>query len=175
MPFFRVGTSGDPSESWEHTLNILERVIPCDKQCVVITKHWSSLTQKQLERFERLQVTINTSVSALDNPNTLKKGLHEFERLKPFCNSVLRVVTCDFNKSNPEGFRLSKIQEEITKNNEYIDTVFRVSKNNELVKSGIINTRDMKFLGKKCTVSKYNKKTFFGRCAKCLEMCGAEI
>jgi hypothetical protein len=175
MPFVRIGTSGDPSEDWEHTVKILEMIKDCEKDIVIITKHWSKLTESQLDRIKGMNICINTSVSAMDDASVLENGLSEYKRIAPYCKSVLRVVTCDFNRANPEGDRMFKLQEAIVNNYKYIDTVFRVSKNNPLVQSGIINIKEIKFLGKRCNVSKLNKKTFFGKCAKCPEMCGVTV
>lgn len=172
MAFIRIGTSGDPSENWNHTLDVLDKIKECDKEIVIITKHWNNLSFNQLNELKKYNLTVNTSVSAMDRREILHNGLCQYERLKPFCNSVLRVVTCDFNTENTIGADMAKIQEEITSSNEYIDTIFRVSKNNDLVKLGIVNIKEVKFLGKKCNVSKMNKKSFFGKCAKCPEQCG---
>lgn len=172
MPFIRMGTSGDPSENWEHTFNILENIKDCNKEIVIITKHWENIPSNLINRLLDYNVCINTSVSALDDDELLINGLKQYKRLKNWCNSVLRVVSCDFNLENVEGLRLSKIQENIFSKYNPLDTVFRVSKNNDLVKSGIINISETKFLGKKCNVSKYNRKAYFGNCENCIEKCG---
>ena len=96
------------------------------------------------------------------------------ERLKPYCKSVLRVVSCDFNTMNPVGFEKALIQDElITIDSNYIDTVFRPSKNNPLVKGLVVNVDEHKFLGSKVLASRLSKKTYFGKCETCPEMCGA--
>lgn len=181
LPFIRMGTMGDPSENWCHTLKICE-LIQLEKQLtifkdepkeiVIITKHWKQLTNEQLERLSKLNVCINTSISALDNLSKIDFLLSEYEKLKSYCRSVLRVVTFDFNKENPEGLRLSIIQDHIIKNRVFIDTVFRSSKKNRLVIEGVINVSKTKFLGKNSLVSKLNKKTYFGKCDTCIEKCG---
>jgi hypothetical protein len=175
LDFFRVGSNGDPSEDWEHTISVLEKLKGINKEIVIITRHWSKLTLNQLNRISKLNICINTSVSALDEPILLNSCLSEYERLKPYCKSILRVVSCDFNIDNKIGLQKSLIQEELFKNYKVLDTVFRVFKSNELVKKGIINISKTKFLGKECYVSKYNRKTFFGKCSSCLEMCGVNI
>lgn len=176
LPFIRMGTMGDPSENWEHTLNICEQLqtkrqltLFYDevKEIVIITKHWTNLTAGQLKRLSKLKVCINTSVSAMDGEDLLNNSLEQFEILKPFCRSVLRVVSADFKDAE-----LAHTQEKLFKYDNVIDTVFRVSKHNPLVKDGIINIKQTKFLGKKCYVSKYNKKTYFGKCSTCIELCG---
>lgn len=175
MPFIRIGTSGDPSENWEHTISIIDKIKDCNKEIVIITKHWTNLTDEQLNKLLDYKVCINTSTSALDEPKLLNNALFQYEKLKMYCKSVLRIVSCDFNKENEKGLIYHNIQEDIFKNYKCLDTVFRVSKNNILVTDGIINIKETKFLGKKCNVSKYNKKAFFGKCKNCLEMCGINL
>jgi hypothetical protein len=111
----------------------------------------------------------------MDNKNTLANSMRQYERLKPFCKSILRVVTCDFNKANPEGYKLALIQDEIIQGKQYIDTVFRPSKKNQLITNGIINVKKKRFLKSKQLVSKLNKKTYLGKCENCKEMCGANM
>jgi hypothetical protein len=184
LPFVRIGVTGDPSEEWEHTIDVIKKLrhnhqlelFPRkQKEIVIITKHWKILTDLQLFDLSRLGVCINTSVSALDNIEIVKGAVNEYRRIKPYLKSILRIISCDFNLDNEHGRRLNLIQSELFKNDNIIDTVFRVSKNNPLVKDGIINVKQTKFLGKKCLVSKYNKKTYFGKCSTCAEMCGVTI
>jgi len=185
MPFIRMGTMGDPSEDWEHTISICEKLqnnIQLDmfkddsrKEIVIITKHWAVLSYEQLKRISKLKICINTSVSAIDEKRQLDLCLNEYERIKPYCKSILRLVSFDFNTNSNEGKIYSEIQAQIFSKYEVLDTVFRSSKNNQLVKNGIINIHKTKFLGKKTYVSKFNKKTYFGNCKNCLEMCGVNM
>jgi len=174
LPFVRMGTSGEPCEDWEHTISIIEMMGEINKEIVIITKHWNQLTLDQLERLSKYNVCINTSVSALDG-KMLDIGLREYERLKLYCRSVLRVVSCDFNLFSLEGRRLRTIQDNLFKNYNVLDTVLRVSKKNELVASGIIDISETKFLGKKCFISKLNRKAYIGKCENCIEMCGLTL
>ena len=137
LPFIRMGTSGEPSEDWEHTISIIEKLGIINKEIVIISKHWKQLTDEQLIRLSKFNVCVNTSVSALDG-KMLDVGLLEYERLKPFCRSILRVVSCDFNLDNLEGESLDRIQEKIFKKYDVLDTVLRVSLNNPLVTEGRI-------------------------------------
>jgi hypothetical protein len=175
LGFVRIGTSGDPSEAWEHTLNVCKDITPSNKEIVIITKHWLNLADTQLKSLEKLNVCINTSVSALDSPKLLSNSIEQYLRLRPYCKSILRIVSCDFNTENQEGKRLSEIQHQLFKNESIIDTVFRVNKKNKLVKDGVINISESTFLGKKCYISKFRKSTYFGKCATCHEMCGLNI
>lgn len=185
MPFIRIGCSGDPSENWEHTINIITKLrnksqlslfnYDSKKQIVIITRHWNKLTDSQLNQIKSFNICINTSVSSLDNEFLRNECLAEYERLKPFCKSVLRVVSCDFNLNNKKGLKLSLIQNELFKNESVIDTVFRPSKSNEFVINQIINTSKMAFMKSKALVSKQNKKAYLGKCSTCLEMCGLNL
>ena len=83
FPFIRMGNSGDPSEDWEHTIKILELLKDTNKEFVIITKHWSKLNRKQLERIKVLNVCINTSISAIDD--NLHEKIEQYEILKGFC------------------------------------------------------------------------------------------
>ena len=76
---------------------------------------------------------------------------------------------------NPEGKRLSDIQHFLFKNTNVIDTVLRLNKGNRYIKDGIVNVTKTKFLGKNAIVSKLNKKTYFGKCSTCHEMCGVDV
>lgn len=182
MPFIRIGCSGDPSENWEHTINIIKQIressqlslfdISSTKQIVIITRHWNKLTDIQLKEISKYNICINTSVSALDSEKLINNSLNEYERLKPYCKSVLRVVTCDFNEDNEIGKQMAETQRKLLKNKGFIDTVFRPSSKNDFVIKGVIKTKKMSFMKSKVLISKFNKKTFVGKCENCLEMCG---
>jgi hypothetical protein len=185
MDFIRIGCTGDPSENWGHTINIIKQIressqlalfdISSKKQIVIITRHWKKLTELQLNEISKYNICINTSVSALDNKKLIDNSLTEYKRLKPYCKSILRVVTCDFNKENEIGLKMSLIQSKLIKNENVIDTVFRPSSKNDFVLNGVINVQKMAFMKTKALVSKYNKKAFLGKCKNCLEMCGLNV
>ena len=179
LGFVRIGGSGDPSEAWQHTIDVCKQLQDAQlslfdirTEIVIITKHWQTLIIEQLNEISKLPICINTSVSALDNPVMLQKNLDQYEILKRYCKSVLRVVTCDFNTNNADGALYAIIQQRLLGYQNIIDTVFRPSKNNPLVKNNVINIHKTKFLGKNAIVSKYNKKTYFGKCDTCIEKCG---
>jgi len=185
MDFIRIGCAGDPSENWEHTFKIIKQIressqlalfdISSKKQIVIITRHWKLLTENQLEEIKKYNICINTSISALDKKKEIKKALTQYNRLKKYCKSVLRVVTCDFNLKNKIGRKKSIIQNNLLKNENIIDTVFRPSIKNEFVLNEIINVKKMAFMKSKTLVSKFNKKAFLGKCDNCLEMCGLKL
>lgn len=172
LPFVRMGTMGDPSENWGHTLDVCRTIARANKEIVIITKHWNKLTDEQVNELSEYNICVNTSVSALDQPGHLVNSVNEFLRLKPYCKSVLRIVSADFNLDNETGHRLAKIQSELFKHEPTLDTVLRVAKNNPYVTDGIINIKRVNFLGKKQWASKLNKKTYLGKCSTCHEMCG---
>ena len=172
MPFIRIGEMGDPSENWEHTIKICKEIYNYGKKIVIITKHWNTISDKLLKDIEKMNLYINTSISALDNDEQIDKRLNEFYRLKNVCNSILRIVSCDFNKQNEQGLHLSLIQKELFKNNKNIDTIFRPSINNKLVLKKVINVKKIRFLNSYCSASIFNKNTYFGYCNKCPDKCG---
>jgi hypothetical protein len=176
LDFIRIGCSGDPSENWDHCISILKKIDSCNKQIVIITKHWTLLSDEHLSYLSTINVCINTSVSALDKPYLMNKCLNEYNRIKKHCKSILRIVSCDFNINNELGHKYFKIQNNLFKNDDIIDTVFRPSKKNLLVKNNVINVSNAKFITNKNTlVSKYNKSAYLGKCATCHEMCGINI
>ena len=175
LDFIRIGTSGDPSENWDHTISIIKQIDKCNKQIVIITKHWTNLSIDQLEYLGTINVCINTSVSALDKPHLLSNSIDQYKILKKYCKSILRIVSCDFNLSNEIGNKLSIIQNELFKNDDIIDTILRLNRKNELIKNGIVNVKESTFLGKKALISKFNRNTYFGKCSNCHEMCGVLI
>jgi len=175
MPFIRIGASGDPSENWEHTINVLKVISKCNIEIVIITRHWTLLADEQLQYLSTKNICINTSVSALDKPEMLERSLEQYNRIKSYCKSVLRIVSCDFNLKNETGKQLAIIQDVLFKNESTLDTVFRPSKKNKFITQGIINVKNEVFNGKKTLASKFNRKTYMGKCGSCKEMCGVNI
>ena len=185
MPFIRIGCSGDPSEDWEHTIKIIEQIrnekqlslfnISSSKQIVIITRHWNILTDEQLSKLKKFNICINTSVSALDSFKLIKNSIIQYERLKPFCKSILRIVSCEFNLNNNEGKIRNEIQKMLFKNSNTLDTVFRPSSKNEFIIKDVIVIKKLKFMNSIQTISKANKKTYIGNCKNCIEMCGLNI
>jgi hypothetical protein len=165
IPFVRIGVMCDPSFDWEHTLKIIERIKPYNKNIVIITKHWKELKEEQLYRLKG--IVVNTSVSALDSEEQREKMLFWYNKLKPYCRSILRVNTSDFNDNN-----LRLIQEDLLNNNNVIDNVLRFPKSHILVKNKIINVTKHKFLNSFIYASKHKDNIFFGFCSNCLDQCG---
>lgn len=175
LDFIRIGTSGDPSENWNHTISIIDKIKYCGKKIVIITKHFNNLSHEQYDFLKSCNVIFNTSVSALDNDDLLYNSLNEYNRLKKDFHSILRVVTCDFNKENLQGLYFDGLQSNLLKNENIIETVFRPTKGNKFICDGIINVSTSKFLNAKMLVSKRNRKTYTGNCKNCLEQCGLNV
>ena len=110
---------------------------------------------------------VNTSISALDSNEQIEYRLYQYNRLKTYCNSVLRVNTADFIDE-----RLKKRQTELINNEQVIDNILRIPKNHHLVINKIVNVEKHEFLNGKVWASKFNKNTYFGHCDDCLEKCG---
>lgn len=172
MPFVRIGEMGDPSDNWDHTLSVCKEISVAGKPIVIITKHWKIIPESFLDDVSKLDLCINTSVSALDSEEQLQHKLTQFSRLKEVCNSVLRIVSCDFNKENEEGLKRSSVQDKLFEITPHIDTIFRPSPDNPFVINKIINVKKIKFLRKDVLASVFNKDTYFGMCNTCPDMCG---
>ena len=175
MSFVRMGTSGDPSSNWQHTIDIIKLISSCERHIVIVTKHWELLTHEQLVELSKHNVIINTSISALDEKQLIDKRLEQYIEIKNYCKSILRIVSCDFNLENEYGNRLAKIQNALFNNENVIDNILRVSKNNKYVLNGVIKVTKERFLNSECSISRYNKDTYFGNCYNCIEMCGVNM
>jgi len=172
MPFVRIGEMGDPSENWEHTINVCSTIAIAGKPIVIITKHWKTIPDALLNTIRMLDICINTSISAMDSHNEIQHRLNQYNRLKLYCNSVLRVVSCDFNLSKVDGRKMAKIQGKLLKNDNVIDTVFRPSNDNPYVTNGIINVSSHRFLRSQVLASKHKPNIYMGMCNTCPDMCG---
>ena len=174
MPFIRIGEMGDPSLDWPHTLEVCGQIRAAAKNIVIITKHWKAIPEESMKLVAGLGLCINTSVSALDNERELEHRIGQFERLKSVCNSVLRIVSCDFNRENTDGNDRAIIQEELFKigGPTAIDTVFRPGPKNVFVEKGIVKTKRVKFMRSMVLASVYKDGTYRGMCQTCPDMCG---
>ena len=172
MPFVRIGEMGDQSQDWKHTIEICKIISESKKHIVIITKHLKKIPDILLKEIEKLNICINTSISALDENHEIKYRLNKFNMLKNYCNSILRIVSCNFNIKNKEGNYRNETQKKLFINDKIIDTIFRPNVNNYFVTKGIIKTKKVKFLKSFVLASIYNEKTYFGNCAQCPDMCG---
>ncbi len=170
MPFVRVGEMGDPSEYWQHTLDVCGCISVTNKPIVIITKHIKTIPEKLLPLFKKCNIIVNTSISALDSKAQIKHRLKQYNRLKPYCKSVLRVVTASFNFDH-----FTQIQEDLLSNTNVIETVFRPGSKNDLIEDGIINVSKKTFLKSDVLVSSRDVNTYMGSCKECKDMCGVNL
>lgn len=184
VEFIRIGCSGDPSFNWDHTIKIIRQIRNVsqlklfdynEKLIVIITRHWNILTDNQLLELSKLNVCINTSVSSIDSKNEIKKQLHQYNRIKKYTKSILRVITFDFNIQSKNGLYFNNIQNELLKNENIIETAFRPSKNNRLLSMNIIKTMKMEFNTASQFISNRNSIVYTGNCFNCIEKCGLNI
>jgi len=172
MPFVRIGNSGDPSEAWEHTVDVCRVIAQAGKKIVIVTKHWNAMPDSLLPVIEGLDVCINTSISALDSEAHQERRLREYDRLKSVCNSVLRVVSCDFNTDTDEGSILAARQNELLRQDDVVDTVLRIGRSHPLAVSGVVRLREAPFLLSMTHASVFNEGAYLGFCDCCPELCG---
>ena len=169
--FIRLGVMCDPSFDWGHTIRIIDKIKKYNTNIVIITKHWKSLNDNQLEYIKNLKnIYINTSISALDTNDQIKHRLKQYNTLKKYCFSVLRVNTADFNDQ-----KLRKIQKELLENESVIDNILRINPCHHLVQNNIVNIKKYKFINNEVWASKFNKDTYFGTCDNCPEQCGVNL
>jgi len=170
MPFVRIGEMGDPSEYWKHTLDVCGCISITEKPIVIITKHLKTIPEKLLPLLKKCNIIVNTSISALDSKAQIKHRLKQYNRLKPYCKSVLRVVTADFGIDH-----FTEIQNKLLDNDNVIENVFRPNPKNDLVIDGIINIKKRHFLSCEVWASSRKDDVFMGSCADCKEMCGVNL
>jgi hypothetical protein len=171
--FFRIGTMGDPSHDWTLTAEICEW-LGRYKTPVVITKHWVTLTDEQIERFAKIVPVFNTSVSALDTEDELHYRLGEYERLKERgIRSMLRIVSCRFGDTE-RGRELSKIQDMLFSYSNIIDNPLRIPASDSRVLCGDILVERRRDLAKEQDISIHNHTPYVGGCKGCPDQCGAK-
>jgi hypothetical protein len=173
--WYRVGTAGDPSHDWEHTVSICEALKHTGKVPVVITKHWLSLSDGHLSRLRKLGAVVNTSVSGMDTDAETKHRLEQMGRLKVAgVRSVARVVTCSFG-STVWGKEAKAKQEYLLSLGNIIDNPLRATKANKWVANGdILLGRKDESIGGGKLVSLHSHKVYLGKCGKCPDQCGVD-
>jgi hypothetical protein len=175
LTWFRVGTFGDPSYDWRHSISMLRALWPMEMTPVIVTKLWRSPTDVQIEWLRRLGAVVNVSVSALDSDAELSHRLQERTRLaNGAIRSVLRVVTCRFGQSS-WARAAARRQGELLSMEPVIDNPLRPSPGNPLVIQGDIltETRNESVGGGK-GVSLHLGGAYLGRCDACPDQCGVE-
>lgn len=173
--WYRVGTAGDPCHDWTHTIAIL-RTLRWTKQLpVVITKHWRTLTDKQLEDLRWLKAVVNTSTSGLDTDQEIRHRVKQLERLREAgVRSVCRVVTCDYGTSEWARECREK-QDYLLSLAPVIDNPLRLRRTNPRAVSGdIIVSNHPESVGGGKTVSLHCASVYLGTCAECPDQCGID-
>ena len=82
IPFVRLGVMCDPSFDWKHTLDIVDKIKPYQKNIVIVTKHLKELKDSQLGKLSG--IIVNTSISALDDKELRNKRLFWYNKLKKY-------------------------------------------------------------------------------------------
>lgn len=171
--WYRIGTAGEPSHDWEHTISVCEALRCTGKTPVIITKHWATLSDDQVQRLKGVSAVVNTSTSALDTEAEIKHRVRQLERLRAAgVRSVCRVVTCEFGESDWAHERRVK-QAYLLSLAPIIDNPLRASKSNARVASGdILLTRRDESVGGGKYVSLHNESVYLGTCESCPDQCG---
>lgn len=170
--FFRVGTMGDPSHAWGHTVAVVEWLAP-HAVPVIVTKHWQTATDDEFERLVACGAILNTSVSALDTAQELKLRRSQMMRYAGYGGiSIARIVSCDFNRNTTEGAILADKQDELFALDPIIDNPLRVSRTHELVLRDTIRVRATRDLNLTRTMSLARGQAYIGHCGPCPDKCG---
>jgi len=172
--FFRVGTMGDPSLAWSHTVRIIEWLASLAVP-VIVTKHWRTALDGEVCRLVECGTVLNTSISALDTPAELAHRRRQIARYAALGGvSVARIVSCDFNGDTPEGARMARVQTGLFADygKDVIDNPLRVPRTHKLVTSGVIRVRVVKDLASYRTISIAHDDAYVGHCDSCEDKCG---
>ena len=174
--WYRVGTAGDPSHDWEHTVRVCELLRITGKVPVIITKHWLTLDAQQIARLEALHAVVNTSTSGLDTDAETSHRVSQLLRLKlNGIKSVCRVVTCRFGKSE-WAMECKRRQEYLLSLVPVVDNPLRASASHPRVKSGeIIIYKDDSAIGGGKFVSTHKRGIYMGACDQCPDQCGVSL
>lgn len=170
--FFRIGTMGDPSHAWEHTVRTVEWLAPFATP-VIVTKHWRTATDAQLARLVACGTVLNTSVSALDTSQELRHREAQIERYRTLGGvSIARIVSCDFDPSTDQGRRMADVQTRLFTLRPTLDNPLRVPRTHDLVQRGVIRVKAVRDISTIRTMSLSNDDTYVGHCSACPDQCG---
>jgi hypothetical protein len=175
VAWYRVGTAGDPCHNWTHTIAILRELRWTEKVPVIITKHWTTLTEKQVGDLRWLSAVVNTSVSGLDTDAEIAHRVGQLERLRAAgVKSVCRVVTCQYGASGWAKACKEK-QDYLLSLAPVIDNPLRMrSTNSRILNGDILATRRADSIGGGKLVSLYRPSVYLGTCKACPDQCGAD-
>jgi hypothetical protein len=171
--WYRIGTAGDPSHNWKHTIAVIQALRFAGKPAVIITKHWTTLHDGQIERLRELGAVVNTSTSALDTDAERTHRVGQLLRLRAAgVQSVLRVVTADFSNTD-DGERMRAIQGELLALTPVIDNPLRARQHGPLAESGDLRLRRVDAaIGGGKFLSLHRPGVFLGKCKTCPDQCG---
>lgn len=175
LTWYRIGVMGDPSHAWDHTISVISHLRPAGKTAVIVTKHWTILSDDNISRLRELDVIVNTSTSALDTEAQTKHRVGQYERLKRCgIRSVNRVVTCRFGDTE-WGREAKRRQDYLLTLGPIIDTPLRVSPDNPRVLGGdLLTERRPEAIGGGTLLSLHDDSVFLGHCGDCPDQCGVE-
>ena len=174
LPWFRIGTMGDPSYSWDFTVEVCTWLSKF-KVPVIVTKHWIAMSENHANILRMCGAVINTSISPLDTKAEIEYRINMFKWLKKIgINSVLRVVSVKFGNTY-NGRKLERIQDIMFQNNPIIDNPLRIPSTDNRVMSGDILVCKHKNLGKNSTVSISRSNAYLGSCNTCPDQCGIDF
>ena len=171
--WYRVGVAGDPCHDWQNTVTVINALRHAGKAAVIITKHWMTLSDIQLERLAGLNVVINTSTSGFDTDAELKHRVRQIERIRAAgIESVNRIVTCKFGDT--EWGRAAKAKQDyLLTILPIIDNPLRVTASNPHVLAGdIIVVKRADSVGGGTLVSINSPTAYLGKCSGCIDQCG---
>jgi hypothetical protein len=173
--WYRVGTAGDPSHDWTHTVAICWALWHTKKIPVIITKHWIELTDGQIEKLRHLKAVVNTSVSGMDTDAELSHRLGQLNRLRSAgVKSVCRVVSCNYGASAWAKACREK-QNYLLSLDPIIDNPLRSRKSNPRVINGdIILSHQPESVGGGKYVSLNCSAAYLGTCKDCPDQCGVD-
>ena len=171
--WYRVGTFGDPCHDWDNTITVCKALWWTNKRPVIISKHWTALTDDQLTRLKKAKPIMHVSISGLDTDEEIQHRLEQRERIAAYgLQSVLRVVTCQYGASEWARSCHEK-QEHLLSLVPVIDNPLRPSRSNPRVLAGdIIAECNGASVGGGKFISLHNPDVHIGRCETCPDQCG---
>jgi hypothetical protein len=171
LPWFRIGTMGDPSFDWDFTLYVCEWLSKFSTP-IVVSKHWRKLSSEHALCFKSCNTIFNTSLSPLDTDQEIEYRLSVFQWLKDAgLNSWLRVVSADFGNTY-RAKMFSEKQHEIFRYSPIIDNPLRIPSNDAKVINGDILVSRVNDLGGGSTASVAFPSAYMGKCKTCPDQCG---
>ena len=174
--WYRIGTAGDPCHDWGNTLEVCEYLQPTGKTPIIITKHWTPLSDSHLARLKGVGAIVNTSLSGLDTDPQVKFRVKQMQRLEAVgIRSICRVVTCEYGDSVWAKAAKAK-QDYLLTLTPVIDNPLRASRSNPRVMNGdIVLTKMDEAIGGGKNVSLHEDNIYLGTCEECPDQCGAEV